>query len=223
MVAIFVILTFAAMLVIDHLLLRQPLVLADENLAAETPRPRLRPSVVAGFEVPENVSFHPGHTWALAETPEMVRVGVDDFAAKVAGKVDRVSIPSRGQWIRQGQKIISMYRDGRELKLVSPIEGTVIDVNENVIRDPETAAKSPYGEGWLLKVHSPDARTNFKNLLNGTLARRWMDDAASKLRTFMPAPAGAVAHEGGVAVEDVQTHIADADWDNAARELFLSA
>ena len=222
MVALLVILTFAVMVLIDHLLLRQPIVIADEAPAFAAGTPRRVAPVVAGFAVPDNVRYHPGHTWAAVQNGDVVRVGIDDFAAKVAGGVDRIDAPTRGQWIRQGQKILSMHRDGRDIELVSPIEGTVVRVNDAALTDPEAARKDPYGTGWLLEVNSPDAKTNFRNLLSGKLARRWMDDTAARLRALMPAPAGALAQEGGVAIDDVLASIPDADWKKAAQEFFLT-
>jgi hypothetical protein len=64
----------------------------------------------------------------------------------------------------------------------SPIEGTVTDVNEAVAFDPELARKDPYGEGWLVTVQSPNAKTNFRNLLGGALARWWMKNRRSVCR-----------------------------------------
>lgn len=221
MVPLLVILTFAVMILIDHLLLRQPIVLAGEQLPAETPRPRLTPSVVAGFELADNLLYHPGHTWVLAEGPERMRVGADDFAMKLAGEIRTIDVPARGQWIRQGQRIISMHRDGRDLDLVSPIEGTVVDVNEDVMQNPEAARKDPYGNGWLIAVNAPDAKTNFRNLLGGSLARRWMDDAATRLRAFVPTPAGALAQDGGVALANTLDHLPREQWEKLEHELFL--
>jgi glycine cleavage system H lipoate-binding protein len=205
---------------IDHLINRQPIpVTAD--LPKEAPaRPRLFPSIVAGFSVPDNFRYHPGHTWAISETPERVRVGIDDFAAKLTGGVTRIDIPERGQWIRQGQRIIAMHHDGRELDLVSPIEGTVIDFNQKALDDPKLAQNDPYGEGWLLVVNAPDTKTSFRNLLGGMTARRWMEEAAARLRAIAM-PAGAMAQDGGVAVNNVINQLPDADWDKLTKEFFL--
>ena len=150
-----------------------------------------------------------------------MRVGIDDFAAKLTGGVTSIDIPERGQWIRQGQRIIAMHHNGREIDLVSPIEGTIVGVNQKAIDDPQLAQRDPYGDGWLLAVNSPDANTNFRNLLGGTIARRWMDDAAARLRNIA-APAGALAQDGGVAVPNVIEQLPDADWDRLTKELFLS-
>src|SRR5581483_2250799 len=140
--------------------------------------PRLRPDYVAGFALPENFRYHPGHTWALQETPALVRVGLDDFGAKLAGKIDSVHLPKRGQWIRQGQKFATILRDGKMAELVSPIEGDVSNVHEALASNSSLPCEEPYGKGWLMTVFSPDACTNFRNLLAGDVARRWMMEAA---------------------------------------------
>lgn len=220
MVAIAVILTFVAMLVIDHLLLRQPIMVMEEK-KEDTARPRRELPLVAGFDVRDNLRYHPGHTWALAESPELVRVGADDFTAKLAGTPDRITIPERGQWVRQGQKIISLTRDGHELDLVSPIEGTVVDINDKALRNPELFKDDPYGNGWLLTVNSPDAKTNFRNLLGGKLARRWMEEAATRLRAYA-APANAMAQDGGVAMEGLLDKLPADMQQDATAEFFLS-
>lgn len=221
MVALLVVLTFLVAVLIDHLLNRQPVMLAEEHRRDEASRPRLIPAVVAGFEVPDHLRYHPGHTWAVAESTDRVRVGIDDFAAKLAGDVTKIDIPERGQWIRQGQKIISMHREGRELELVSPIEGTVVDINEVALKDPNVARKDPYGEGWLIAVNAPDAKTNFRNLLGGSTARKWMDDAAAKLRAYIATPAGALAQDGGMAFGDLLQSLPKDEWDKIEKDLFL--
>ena len=220
MLALLIVLTFVVAILIDHLLTRNPIPITAEA-PKEAPRPRLTPAIVAGFEVPDNLRYHPGHTWAVAETPQLVRIGIDDFAAKIAGGVDKIDIPERGQWIRQGQRIIAMHHDGRELDLVSPIEGTVVDINPSIVSDPKLAQRDPYGDGWLITVNSPDAKTNFRNLLGGMVARRWMDEAAARLRAIA-VPAGVLAQDGGVAVTNVIDQVPDADWNTINKEFFLA-
>jgi glycine cleavage system H protein len=223
MTVLLVLAVFTIFLLIDYFYgMRQgavPVAVSDRPPVAS---PRLMPAIVAGFRVPENVRYHPGHTWALSESPKLVRIGLDDFAARLLGKISRISLPQRGQWIRQGQKIATVYRDGNAAELVSPMEGMVTDVNEAVLKDPETSRRDPYGEGWLLSVQSPDASTNFRNLLSGNVARRWMEEAALRLRTLMPAVAGAVAQDGGLAMDDIVSQLPDQKWAEVTREFFLT-
>jgi glycine cleavage system H lipoate-binding protein len=223
MTVLLVLLTFVTFLLIDHfhsrkVVIAQPVLQVPKRQAP----PRLAPSLVGGFQVPEKLRYHPGHTWALSESPSLVRVGMDEFASKLTGKVERIALPQRGQWIRQGQKIWTLHRDGTSVDMVSPIEGSVADINEAVVRDPELARKDPYGEGWLVTVQSPDAKTNFRNLLGGALARWWTEESASRLQRRMPMAVGALAQDGGVAMDDLAAQIPDKDWAALAKEFFLS-
>ena len=223
MTVIMVLLTFAIFLSIDYVRGHKQLAKQGELQPARRPAiSQVVPAFVAGFEVPENVRYHAGHTWALSESRELVRVGMDDFASKLIGKIERISLPQRGRWVRQGQKIWTIFRDGKSVDMVSPIEGTITDVNDAVAKNPDLARKDPYGEGWLVTVQAPDSKLNFRNLLSGTLARLWTEDSALRLRSRMPALAGALAQDGGVAVDDLTAQMPDEDWAKLTKEFFLS-
>jgi len=210
-------------LIIDHFYSRKHAVQPVLQVApSKHEAARLQPGLVGGFQVPENLRYHPGHTWALNESPSLVRVGMDDFASKLVGTMERVTLPQRGQWIRQGQKICTVHRDGSTVDMVSPIEGSVADINDALARDPKLALRDPYGEGWFVTVQSPDAKTNFRNLLGGALARWWTEESASRLQRKMPMALGALAQDGGVAMDNVTAQIPDQDWMQLAKEFFLS-
>jgi len=222
MTVLLVLLTFVTFLLIDHFHSRKVVVQPVVQAAKHDAPPRLAPSLVGGFQVPEKLRYHPGHTWALSESPSLVRVGMDEFASKLTGKIERITLPQRGHWVRQGQKIWTLHRDGTSVDMVSPIEGSVADINEAAVRDPELARKDPYGEGWLVTVQSPDAKTNFRNLLGGALARWWTEESASRLQRRMPMALGALAQDGGVAMDNIASHVPDKDWAVLAKEFFLS-
>ena len=227
MTVILVLATFVGFLLIDHFMNRGKapvFAVQASRVRSESTMPRLQPNLVSGFQVPENLRFHPGHTWALSESPTLVRIGLDDFASKLIGKVDRVSLPQRGQWVRQGQKIWSVLRNGVKVDMVSPIEGSIADINEAVAKDPELAHRDPYGDGWMVTVQSPDAKTNFRNLLSGALARWWMEEASGRLQKRIPAFAtvGAVAQDGGSAVDDLTDGMDDKEFAEIAKEFLLS-
>ena len=226
MTVLLVLFTFVSFLLIDYFRTRRTFVqpalrmsTAKRNAAA----PRLQPALVGGFEVPENLRYHPGHTWALSESPNLVRVGMDDFATKLTGKLESITLPQRGQWIRQGQKLCTLYRDDAAVDMVSPIEGEVSDINQALANDPKLALRDPYGEGWLVTVQAPDAKTSFRNLLGGPLGRWWTEESASRLQRRIPmAVAGAYAQDGGVAVDNIAAQIPEQQWLPLAKEFFLS-
>jgi glycine cleavage system H lipoate-binding protein len=227
MTVLLVLFTFTTFLLIDHFRSRRAAVpvLQVAPAKSDTIAPRLQPALVAGFAVPENLRYHPGHTWALSESTNLVRVGMDDFASKLTGTIENIALPQRGQWIRQGQKLCTVYHDDAAVDMVSPIEGTVSDINEAVAKNPKLALNDPYGNGWLVTVNAPDAKTSFKNLLGGALARWWTEESASRLQRRMPSAmafAGALAQDGGEAIQDVAAEIPSQEWTPIAKEFFLS-
>src|SRR5271169_6820535 len=153
MTVLLVLFFFSTFLLIDYFRTRHNVVVQPALQVAPAKHdaavPRLQPALVGGFSVPENLRYHPGHTWALSESSNLVRIGMDDFASKLTGKIEHVALPQRGQWIRQGQKVWSVVRNGVKVDMVSPIEGSVADINEAVVRDPSFATNDPYGEGWM--------------------------------------------------------------------------
>jgi len=222
MTVILILVTFAIFLTIDYLRQEKPVKAPVEARPEKVPAPRMLPRFVAGFELPENCRYHPGHTWAIEETPSLVRVGFDDFATRVLGTIDHIDLPKRGQWVRQGQRLATVFRDGVKAELVSPVEGEVTQVNEAVLGDTGLPARDPYGQGWLVSIYSPDAKTSFRNLLGGSMARSWMTEAAGRLFGKMPALAGAVAQDGGLAVRDVTAELPDQKWGDLTKEFFLT-
>lgn len=223
MVFILVALTVIGILTAGYFLRwKQPVPTVGQLDPSESLLPRFRPNVIEGFEVPENLRFHLGHSWALSESPNLVRTGMDQFAARLIGKIDQISLPQRGQWIRQGQTVWSFLHNGKQVNMVSPIEGEVADINEAVIKNPELARRDPYGEGWLMTVKSPDAKTNFRNLMGGNIVRRWIEDSAARLRASMPAMAGALAQDGGLIVDDLSSCLKEETWSELSKEFFLA-
>ena len=223
MTVILMLAMFAIFLTIDYLRKGNEATRAAEaELEAAAVTPRTLPTLVGGFELPDNRRYHLGHTWALQESPTLVRVGLDDFGARLAGKVDAIELPKRGQWVRQGQKFATLIRDGQRTDLVSPVEGEVTNVNQALLADTSLGNMDPYGQGWFVSVISPDLQISFRNLLNGSLARKWMAEAASRLQSRMPALAGAVAQDGGVAVHDITMQMPAEKWGEITREFFLT-
>ena len=82
-------------------------------VAVPEPRPsRVRAAMryIEGFLAPDNVRYHPGHTWLARERKNLVRVGADEFAAVLAGQTihvpDAQSCPktSTGAWPKGGAR-----------------------------------------------------------------------------------------------------------------------
>jgi glycine cleavage system H protein len=214
--------TFLVFIVLDYALnRRKALQLATADVPA-TAAARIGSDYVDGFLVPESVSYHSGHSWLVRERQNVVRVGADEFAAALAGKIERIELPKPGQWIRQGQKVISFFRNGQQTEMVSPTEGEVMAINTDVLENPALLRQDPYGKGWLVSVHVPDEENTNRNLVPRVLVGEWMREAVQRLYGMQPELAGAVAADGGRPAEDLITALPGADWKQVTGEFFLT-
>jgi len=184
---------------------------------------RVVPAIRGWFAVPEGVYYHPGHMWATVEAADLVTVGIDDFAQKLVGPIARVSLPQIGASVAQGDAAVALHVDDRSIPLLSPVEGKVVALNKEVLRTPGVINGDAYGKGWLMKVHVPRLQGNLKNLISGTLAKRWIDEAQQRLSAYVTDPAvGATMADGGVPVTGIAKNLAPTTWDQMAKEFFLT-
>ena len=112
-------------------------------------------------------------------------------------------------------------RNGQTAELVSPIEGEVLEVNPDVVKDPGLVRHDPYGAGWLMTVHVPDEEGTNRNFIPRDLVTRWMENIAEKLYARQPELAGAVAADPGTPVEDLAEALPGTTWNELTNEFFL--
>ena len=137
------------------------------------------------FECPSDYCFHLGHTWMAQETPGMARVGVDALAVRLLGKVDQVTVIGEQRWVRQGQKLLTLSCHRETLGLPSPLEGVVVAINAEVIRDPGLMLRVPYRRGWVCAIKSPEIETDERNLIQGPFAAGWMRHSVDAVNSIL--------------------------------------
>ena len=161
------------------------------------PQPPLQPPG-EGCDVPTCYCFHVGHTWMVEQGREVARVGIDSFAANLLGKVERITVIGEQRWVRQGQKLMTLTRDGETVEMLSPLEGVVSAINPEVNRNPQIVLDDPYKAGWVCTIKAPEMETNRRNLMQGSLAASWMHNNMQRLKTMIAEPN--LGQDGGMPV-----------------------
>jgi glycine cleavage system H lipoate-binding protein len=183
---------------------------------------RYIPSMDEWFRLPEKVYYHLGHSWALPEGSNVVRVGIDDFAQKLVGKIDEIKVPNLGSTIYQGDRGWALKVDSKVIEMLSPVDGKVIAINNEVINSPENINRDPY-DNWLIKVESPRFQLNKRNLLKGALAKKWMEGVRENLLSRMNYNLGMVYQDGGRIVDGMAKNLDKEKWDEIVKDFFLVA
>jgi len=183
------------------------------------------------FRVPDNVLFHQGHTWVSPEASELglVKVGMDDFAQKMAGPMGLRNNPTVGSFIRQGERGWSLQDGEKSVDMLAPISGEVVEINIALLAALEQGGQKigapdadPYEKDWILKVIPENFERERKGLLSGGLARKWMEEVTTQLREKISPELGAVMQDGGVPVAGMAKNINAEEWDLLLKEFFLT-
>ena len=178
---------------------------------------------VEWFALAKGLYYHQGHSWARREGEALVRIGIDDFAQRLLGKPDAVDLPAVGTTLEQGARGWMFRFGSRAIDLLSPVGGTVVAVNEEVLSAPGLINDDPYGKGWILKVQTPGLPANLRNLLRGHLASSWMEETVSLLRQRMSPEGVPVLQDGGVPIVGFARNVSPDHWDELAREFLLTS
>jgi glycine cleavage system H protein len=213
------------LLMIGYLLLFVPFALLLRRMASEPARavqPAMMPPAEPWLGVPQGVHWHRGHTWASVEDDRLLRVGIDEFAQRMIGAPTSLSLPSKGAKLEQGEKGWQLQVDGQAIDLLSPVQGEVVEVNDEVLHRPALVCEEPYERGWLLKVRVDSAATALKNLLPAQLARAWMDEVRQQLGVLTGGELGPVLQDGGLPVPGFAPLLFGDRWPEVASWFLLT-
>ncbi|MCL7970787.1 MAG: glycine cleavage system protein H [marine benthic group bacterium] len=187
--------------------------------AVET-RPLVRRS--GRFRVARGYHYHRGHSWAAPASRGRVRVGMDDFAQRLLGRVSGLVLPEVGSVVRQGDQGWTIDVDGRQIRMLSPMDGAVEAVNPEVARDPGIVNADPYESGWLLEVRPRDARRCFKNLMDDRLASLRAEQSSEWMTELYTSELGVTLPDGGEPIEGFGRLLKEDGWERLAEHVFLS-
>jgi glycine cleavage system H lipoate-binding protein len=175
------------------------------------------------FLHPDGLFYGSGHTWARLEANGTVRVGIDDFARRLLGRIDRIEVPPTGTKLGPRDAALVVRQQGKSAAFASPVEGFVCAVNEAVLRDPASLRGDLFGSGWLLQLEPRRLADNLRRLRVGDEARGWLREEVVRLRDFLAGQVtatavGATLQDGGLPVEGMLEHLDDKAWERFESE-----
>jgi len=175
---------------------------------------------VKGFKLPHGYYLHRGHTWVKIEEGSTVRIGLDDFALRLLGPLDRVEAPLMGKQVEQDRDDILLSRSSNTARVQSPISGVVTDINPELRERGKLANDDPYTNGWVMRLHSDNLRRDLKNLMIGDQASQYLDGEIDRLYAVIEEEAGPLAVDGGYLGDDIFGNLPQTSWEKLTR-LFL--
>ena len=126
-----------------------------------------------GYNLPDDLYYEENHFW-VRDDGDLLVMGMDDFAQKMAGEIVYVQLPDEGKKIKVGKKFAKM-ESGKWLgKVFGPVNGELAAVNEELEENPGLINEDCYGQGWIYKI-KPDDKAELQNLIKESDAvEKWL-------------------------------------------------
>ena len=172
---------------------------------------------VSGFQVADDYYFHSGHSWACLEKDGIIRVGIDDFTAKVFGPADKITLPAVGTALKQGEVGWVLTRNAQRAPMQSPVSGTVCAVNNRIKTQPKTTHDDPYETGWLFLLDPSNLEMNLEELYQGKACFQWLEKENQNLLELIGPEYQRLAATGGGLIDDIYGHFSEMNWDHLVR------
>ena len=101
---------------------------------------------------PTDLKYSKTHEW-VKEEDGLTVVGISDFAQDSLGDIVFIGLPSVGDTVTMGEALGDVESVKAVSDLISPVSGTVCEVNEDLLDQPELLNEDPYGT-WIIKVEN---------------------------------------------------------------------
>ena len=145
-------------------------------------QPRVASDDVDGLPMPRRLLYARNHMWLDVSAGDTCHVGIDSFLSRVLGQVERLTfVPVKGR--TRPAAVLTVA--GTDHGVIFPNAFEVTGCNLYLRANPARLATDPYTAGWLFEGR-PTEET-MQSLMEGTEARRWMEQEQRRMNEFLQA------------------------------------
>lgn len=183
---------------------------------------------VAGFKAPEfqipgGVFISEGHCWANVGEEGTVKVGIDDFAKKIIGKVDSIGLPNLGMPVKKGQSLFTITQGQRRISFKSPVSGKVKEINKFINNELDSLEFSPYDKNFICEIDADELDSELPAMKIGKAAVSFYQEEIERLQAIkkktMTSKEAELEPEGAIFVGEMEK-LDDINWKRYSEEFF---
>ena len=104
---------------------------------------------------PDDIKYHREHAWVRVEG-KRATIGITDYAQQQMGDIVYVDLPETDTEVDADSELSEIESTKATSPVISPVSGTVVEVNEDLADSPEIINEDPYGNGWLVTLELND-------------------------------------------------------------------
>ena len=136
------------------------------------------------FQIPGGVFISEEHCWANIGEEGSVKVGIDDFAKKIIGKVDSIGLPNLGMVVKKGQPLFTITQGQRTISFKSPVSGKVNEVNKFINSELDSLDFTPYDKNYVCEIDTDELDSELPTLKIGKAAVTFYQEDIERLQVL---------------------------------------
>ena len=125
--------------------------------------------------IPEDMRYTNTHEWAKPGDGGEITLGITDYAQEEMGEIVMVELPEADTKVKKGDVIGSIEAVKTAEDFYSPIDATIVRVNDALEGAPNLINESPYDEGWLLVLVS-DTEGQLEQLMSAEQYKQFLGE-----------------------------------------------
>jgi glycine cleavage system H protein len=181
------------------------------------------------LKLPQGIFFSRYHTWAHLEKNGEAKIGLNDMLLHLTGEVKVNILKSEGETVEKGEVLARVQYNGNNLKIASPVSGTLSGTNELIINNPGLLKNDPYQQGWICSLKPASWKADTDSCFLAEDATQWAKEELVRVKEFFSLAAvntdsgsmQVVMQDGGEIAEQVLTLFPQEVWRDF-EEKFLS-
>jgi len=107
------------------------------------------------MNIPTNLKYTKEHEWLRVEG-DVVYLGITDYAQKELGEIVFVEVETVGETLSAGEVFGTIEAVKTVSDLYLPIDGEILEFNQELEDAPELINDDSYGKGWIIKISASD-------------------------------------------------------------------
>ena len=106
---------------------------------------------------PDDRRYTKEHEWVRVDGGRG-RVGITDYAQNQLGDVVYLELPEVGRVLKAGETFGTVESVKAVSELFAPVSGEVVEVNSELVSNPEAINTDPHGKAWMIVVRLSDPK-----------------------------------------------------------------
>ncbi len=101
------------------------------------------------------LKFNKSHEWVKASDGNAL-IGISDHAQAELGDIVFIELPESGIKLEASAQFGTVESTKAASELYTPVGGEVVEVNDELVNNPQWINESPQDKGWMIKIKLED-------------------------------------------------------------------